>query len=95
MFELQGALLVERDHRDAGVDVAKDLRLRRRIDAVRELGKPLVQPLPERDPLLDRWRPFDRAETGDMLMPDLAVYAAGLDEAYLQPVSVSRKRRSL
>ena len=60
--ELQRALLVEGDHWDAGMDGAEDFRLRRCIQAVRELGEPLVQPFPERDPILDRWRHFDRAE---------------------------------
>ena len=53
------------------------------LHSVRELGDALVQALPERDPVLDRWRHLDRAEAGDMLVPDPAADTAGLDEAHL------------
>ena len=43
--------------------------------------------LPERDALRDRGRGLDGAKGGDVLVMDLAVETAGLDEADLQPVS--------
>ena len=81
--KLQGALLVERDQGDAGVNVAEELALCLGIDAVRELGKALMQPLPEGDAGLDRWRHLDRAEAGDVLVTNPTVAAAGLNEAHL------------
>jgi hypothetical protein len=87
VLELQGALLVGRDHRDARVDRSEDLALRRRIDPVGELPEAVVELQPERDALRDRGRGLDGAKGGDVLVTDLAVETAGLDEADLQPVS--------
>ena len=76
-----------RDHRDASVDVTEDLRLRRGFaEPVRELGEALMQVLPERHAVLDGWGHVDRAEAGEVLVPDPAVDAAGLDEAHPEAV---------
>jgi hypothetical protein len=50
-----------------------------------------MQPLPEREPVLHRGQHIDRANAGYMLVPDLAVDAAGLDEANLQAAIVLAK----
>src|SRR5262249_53527496 len=44
-----------------------------------------MQPLPEGDAISDLGRHRHRAEARDVLVPDLPVNAAGLDEADLQP----------
>jgi len=45
-----------------------------------------MQSLPERQPPLDRQRQLDRAEAGNMLVPNLAANAARFNKADLQPV---------
>jgi hypothetical protein len=56
VFELQGLLLLGRGHRNLLVQTAHELAARLRVDAVRKLAKPLVHPLPERDPVGHRGR---------------------------------------
>ena len=61
------------------------LGLRLGVEPVRQPGKPLMQPGPEGDAICHRRWDRDCAEAGDVLVPDLAVAAAGLDYAQLQP----------
>jgi hypothetical protein len=68
----------------ARVNVSKQIRLRRGVDPIAELRHPLVQALPEHEALGDRWRRVDRAEHGDVLVADLAVDPARLDQACLK-----------
>ena len=84
VVQLQRPYLIGRDHWDAGMDVAEQLRLCSGVDPVAELRHPLMQALPEHQPLGDRWRRIDRAEHGDMLVADLAAGPMGLDQAGLQ-----------
>jgi hypothetical protein len=84
VLELQRALLIGRDHRHAGMHGAQNLRVRLRIDPVREPGEPLVQCGPECNAVSRRRRGRDGAQAGDMLVADLAIMASGLDEAGLQ-----------
>jgi hypothetical protein len=51
-----------------------------------ELGQPLVQSAPELDAGGNRKRRLDRAQARDMLVADLAVFPAGLNQAHCQPV---------
>ena len=45
-------------------------RMRRGVDAVRELGKPLVESPPECEPVDRRRRHRDRTEARDMVVPN-------------------------
>jgi len=86
VLQLQGALLVERDHGDPSVNVAADLALHCRIDAVREPAEALVDPLPEDNAAGDGEGHLDRAETGYVLVAHPAVEAPGLNDADLKPI---------
>ena len=65
---------------------AEDGRLHGGIDAVGQAGKPVVQLEPEDEAVAGVGRVHDRAETGDVLMPDLAIDPAGFNKAHLQAV---------
>src|SRR5215472_2656132 len=65
---------------------AHDLAPRFGIESVGKLGQPLVQFAPELNAGGNRWRRLDRAQTRHMLMADLAILPAGLNQAHCQPV---------
>src|SRR5262249_42411049 len=65
---------------------AHDLAPRSGAEPVGKLGKPLVQFAPELNAGGNRWRRLDRAQTRHMLMADLAILPAGLNQAHCQPV---------
>jgi hypothetical protein len=67
------------------VDRAQHLAVGIAADAVRELGEPLAELRPEFETGTGRQRKGDAAEAGDVLMPNLAIDAAGLDDTELQP----------
>jgi hypothetical protein len=85
LLEVQRVGLVDCRHRHASMHGAEDLGLDRGVEAVRKAAQPLIQALPELHPAGDRQRSRDRAEAGDVLMADLAVFPAGLNQAELQP----------
>jgi len=64
---------------------AYDLALRFSVDPGREFGQRLIDAPPKGDAIGNRWRCGNRAEAGDDLVADLAIDAAGLDQAALQP----------
>src|SRR5262245_16249473 len=86
VFELQCALLVRRDHGDAGMHRVYDLAPRLGVESVGELAQPLVQSAPELNACGNRWRHLDRAQARDMLVADPAVLPVGFDQAHCQPV---------
>src|SRR5262249_52558314 len=53
---------------------------------VGELGQPLVQPAPELNAGGHRWRRLDRAQARDVLVANLAVLPAVLNQAHCQPI---------
>src|SRR5215831_21032676 len=65
---------------------AHDLAPRFGIESVGKRGQPLVQFVPELNAGGNRWRRLDRAQTRHMLMADLAILPAGLNQAHCQPV---------
>src|SRR6516225_606219 len=80
------ALFVRCDHGDPSMHRAHDLASRFGVEPVKKLGQPLVQFAPELNAGGNRWRRLDRAQARHMLMPDLAVLPAGLNQAHCQPV---------
>jgi len=64
---------------------AYDLALRFGVDPVRRLGQRFINAPPEGDAVCKLGRCGNRAEAGDVLVADLTVDAAGLDQAALQP----------
>src|SRR5262249_34114581 len=78
---------VRRDHWDTLMKFAPQPVLRRHVDAVRQLGETFVHAPPEPDPISEGRQHHNGPETHDIQMPDLAVYAAGRDYAYVHAVA--------
>src|SRR5262249_25312922 len=74
------------DHRDPSMHRARDLAPRFGVEPVGKLSQPLVQFAPELNAGGNRWRRLDRPQTRHMLMADLAILPAGLNQAHCQPV---------
>jgi hypothetical protein len=64
---------------------AYNLALRFGVDPVREFAQRLIDTSPKGDAIGNRRRRGNRAEAGNDLVADLAIDAAGLDQAALQP----------
>jgi hypothetical protein len=64
---------------------AYDLALRFGVDAVREFGQRFIDTPPEGYAIRNRRRCGNRGEARDDLVADLAIDAAGFDQAALQP----------
>src|SRR5437764_8827128 len=70
---------------------ARDLASRFGVESVGKLGQPLVQFAPELHAGGNRWRGLDRTQTHHMLMADLAVLPAVLNQAHCHPVGCLAK----
>ena len=68
------------------MESAEDLGLFLRAQSVVELADTLWQLAPERQATADRRGNVDRAQTSNVLVPDLAIDAAALDQTCLQTV---------
>jgi len=87
IFKLQCMDFFHCDHWDTVVHRAADSVLRFGVDPVRQSREPVGQLLPECNPIGYRWRYDGRAETGNMLVPNLAIQASGFDETGSQPAT--------
>src|SRR5262249_54041983 len=83
---IEVALFLDRRHRNSPMQGVLDL-VDLGPDPIVESGEALMDLAPERDPVGDLRLHHDRAEAGDVVVPDAAILAARLDKGYLQPVT--------
>jgi hypothetical protein len=72
-------------HWNAGVNLTENFRLHVVVDSICEVCEPVMQPMPEGEPVIDFGRHRHRAQASNVLVADLALDAARLDQTDPQP----------